>query len=216
MNGRFLIIAALLLLTLCASFISSSISFATLSCNLQLQQFYECKHLVMKPLNASSHERLGGKKFAPDASIPGNRLNDSFLSDLLGKKSLSEALDLFFEIYTSLRNCSSNFCKCADVRISSISGGGGSSSEDSPPPIDSDYNSFGSRERFEQVKRIIVEFDEKHGLVGSSFIPFGPLPSLSRFCQKFERLLQKGVVLHDYMSNCSRFDRDDVSFLVAS
>lgn len=86
-------------------------------CTRSIRQFFECKHLQMKPVDSFTY-RLLSIRYQPDSSIPGNVLNETFYERTLANMSLPDALDLQWSIYynSTHPNCSSEFCACVSMR----------------------------------------------------------------------------------------------------
>lgn len=72
-----------------------------------LKRYHECKHLKMRLTESGEYEI--------DSSVANNELGQSFYDSALGSITLSQALDLQRDIYSSARdpNCTSELCRCA-------------------------------------------------------------------------------------------------------
>ena len=83
-----------------------------------VQQYYECKNLVMIDPNPINEYKIPRKAYIPDSSIPNNQLKDTFYQSLnLTNMTMNQAMDLFLTIYTEIYNCSSAFCNCTKTGI---------------------------------------------------------------------------------------------------
>lgn len=161
-------------------------------CKRLVKQFYECKNLKMKAVDNQTFERLS-IKYQPDSSISENLLNDSFYQENLGNLSLSQTFDLFWTIYESGHNCTSDFCKCASFdHIDSLG----------------KYSKwFRNRGTFDQVKKTIVEMYEKNPDEQSDL---SDLSALDAFCEKYDLFPFGSFITSKKIISCAEFDENSL------
>lgn len=150
-------------------------------------QYFQCAKLRMNPVSGTGTFGIVVKKYLPDKKLPNNILDDKFFDTELAEMDVDKAVKLFQTVYNATdSNCKSEFCDCvrsglADRRARF-------------------YQLFANDAMVEQVKRVIVEFNEIHPYTDSSTNEtesdssesFG---SLTKFCSQYdfssERLWQK-------------------------
>ena len=173
-------------------------------CFRLVQQYYECKHLVMV-------EQENNETYIPSTLVPNNILNDAFYKSLnLDEKTFDEAMDLFWQIYDETNNCNTDFCKCVSTGIINWYKYGRENKF-------SLY--FRNATNYEQMKIIVSEFLEKFE---STLKPYSELemifkaqthsdqvlPTLAHFCMKYDYTDER-YIYHEEFFDC--FTDDIVS-----
>jgi hypothetical protein len=170
-----------------------------------VQQYYECKNLVMidPNINISTYPpdmfdasnkpnenyKYPPKTYIPNPSISNNQLSDTFYQSLnLTNMTMEQAMDLFRTIYTEVNNCSSAFCNCTKTGIIM-------------DYMNGEYNRYSlyflNETTFDQVKIILTEFntrfksDMKNYSSLQTFFDLKnhsnqTLPTLAQFCMKYD------------------------------
>ena len=159
-----------------------------------VQQYYECKHLVMV-LDENN------QTYIPSTMVPNNILTDEFYKNLnLTEKTFDESMDLFWQIYNETDNyCDSKFCKCVSTGIINIY-------KEGKQNRFSLY--FRNATNYEQIKIILSEFLEKFE---STLKPYSDLekffkekahsnqvlPTLAQFCMKYDYTDERFIYHYD-------------------
>ena len=171
-----------------------------------VQQYYECKHLVMV-LDKNN------QTYIPSTLVPNNILNDAFYKNLnLAEKTFDEAMQLFWQIYNET-NCHTEFCKCLSTGIIDYYKGGKENKF-------SLY--FRNAINFEQIKIILSDFLERFE---PSLKPYSDLemffkekahsnqvlPTLAQFCMKYDYTDERFIYHYDSL-DC--FTDDIVSIFI--
>ena len=176
-----------------------------------VQQYYECKNLVMIDPNPKNEYKFPRKAYIPDPSIPNNQLNDTFYQTLnLTQMTMDQAMGLFRTIYNEIYDCNSSFCYCTK----SVFG------------IYYQYNQYSpyflNETTFEQVKIILSEFNIKFQSNMKSYSSLQTffdskthsnqtLPTLAQFCMNYEYTDERFIY---YSNSIDCFTDDAVSFFV--
>jgi len=153
-----------------------------------VQQYYECKNLIMRNIN--NPDSFPEKPYEPNPFYPNNKLNNTFYKNLnLDKMSFDQAMEFFRAIYNdTFNNSTTDFYKCVSTGIiNEYKYGNGNS-----------FSTFFLNEtNFKQMKTILSEFIIKFE---SNLLPYSSLkdffaskshggqylPSLAQFCMKFD------------------------------
>ena len=172
-----------------------------------VQQYYECKNLVMV-LDKNN------QTYIPSTLVPNNILDDAFYENLnLDGKTFDEAMDLFWQIYDETNNCNTELCKCVSTGIIDKYIGGKKHKF-------SLY--FRNATNYEQMKIILSDFLEKFK---STLKPYSDLemffkekahsnqvlPTLARFCMKYDYTDER-FIYHNNSLDC--FTDDIVSIFI--
>ena len=195
-----------------------------------VQQYYECKNLVMidPNINISTYPpdmfdasnkpnenyKYPPKTFIPNPSIPNNQINDTFYQALnLTQMTMDQAMVLIRTIYNEVNNCSSAFCNCTKTGIIM-------------DYMNGEYNRYSlyflNETTLDQVKIILSEFNTKfqsnmksysslQTLFDSKTHSKQTLPTLAQFCMKYDYTDERFL----YYSGSTDCVTDDiVSFLL--
>jgi hypothetical protein len=189
-----------------------------------VQQYYECKNLVMidpnnvtypespfvfddsnKPIDDNNYPP---KTYIPDATKPNNQLNDAFYQSLnLNQMTIDQAMFLFRTIYNETYDCSSAFCNCTKTGIIM-------------DYMNGEYNRYSlyflNETTLDQVKIILSEFNTKfqsnmksysslQTLFDSKTHSNQSLPTLAQFCMKYDYTDERFL----YYSNSTDCFTDD-------
>jgi hypothetical protein len=173
-----------------------------------VQQYYECKNLVMIDPNPKNEYKIPRKAYIPDPSIPNNQLNDTFYQTLnLTQMTIDQAMGLFRTIYNETYNCISAFCNCTKSEFGEYF----------------QYRLYFLNETtFDQVKIILSEFNTKfqsnmksYSLLQTFFDSKThsnqTLPTLAQFCMNYEYTDERFLY---YSNSTDCFTYDAVSFFV--
>ena len=173
-----------------------------------VQQYYECKNLVMIDPNPKNEYKVPRKAYIPDPSIANNQLNDTFYqSQNLAQMTIDQAMGLFRTIYNETYNCKSAFCNCTK----SVFG------------IYYQYSPYFLNETtFEQVKIILFDFNTRfqsnmrnysslQAFFDSKTHSNQTLPTLAQFCMNYEYTDERFLY---YNNSTDCFTDDAVSFFV--
>ena len=90
-------------------------------CSDLIQQYYQCKYLIMVKNTSPVFTIYGvGQAYIPDASIQNNQLTDTFYKSLnIGQMTFDQAMQLFWNIYDETNKCiSQQFCECMKKSVS--------------------------------------------------------------------------------------------------
>jgi hypothetical protein len=193
-----------------------------------VQQYYECKNLVMIDPNTVpkypnnyipdpnnlpyDSYNYPPKTYIRDATKPNNQLNDAFYQSLnLNQMTMDQAMVLFRTIYNETYNCKSAFCICTKTGIIM-------------DYINGEYNRYNlyflNKTTMEQMKIILSEFNTKFQssmLNYSSLQTFfdskthsnQTLPTLAQFCMNYEYTDERFLY---YSNSTDCFTDDAVSF----
>ena len=173
-----------------------------------VQQYYECKNLVMIDPNPINVYKVPRKAYIPDSSIPNNQLNDTFYQTLnLTQMTMDQAMGLFRTIYNETYNCISAFCNCTKSEFEEYYL----------------YRLFFLNETtLDQVKIILSEFNTKFQSKMKSYSSLQTffdskthsnqtLPTLAQFCMNYEYTDERFLY---YNNSTDCFTDDAVSFFV--
>lgn len=174
-----------------------------------LQQYYECKHLVMINPNNDSNSNFPPSTYIPNPSIPNNQLNDTFFQSLnLAAMNFDQAMNLFRSIYNETFSCSSEFCKCVTTGLIDQYTHG-------------KYNRFSlffrNQTNFEQMKIILLAFLVENqprllsnDVLESYFALFThgnqSLPTLVQFCKLYDYTDDRFYYYDSYSYDCVKDD----------
>ena len=194
-----------------------------------VQQYYECKNLVMiDPNNVTyppspfvfdfsnkpnSYYNNHSKTYKPDPSIANNQLNDAFYQSLnLTQMTMDQAMSLFRTIYTEIYDCNSAFCDCVKTGIIM-------------DYMNGEYNQYSlyflNEATLEQMKIILSEFNTKFQSNMKSYSSLQTffdskthsnqtLPTLAQFCMKYDYTDERFLY---YSGSTDCLTDDIVSFL---
>ena len=170
-----------------------------------VQQYYECKNLIMRNL---TYDTFPPVPYDPIPWVPNNTLNDTFYQNLnLGQMTLDQAMELFRTIYNETYNCTSYFCKCVTTGIVDQYKFGR-------------YNRFSlffrNQTNFDQVKIVLSEFIAKFQANLSSYDALQSffaskahrnqnLTTLAQFCMKYDYTDERLLYYNDSF-NCFNDD----------
>ena len=194
-----------------------------------VQQYYECKNLVMiDPNNVTyppspfvfdasnkpnDNYKYPPKTYIPNPSIPNNKLSDTFYKNLnLNQMTMDQAMNLFRTIYTEMNNCSSAFCNCTKTGIIM-------------DYMNGEYNRYSlyilNDTTLDQAKIIMSEFNSKFQSKMKSYSSLQTffnskthsnqtLPTLAQFCMKYDYTDERFLY---YSGSTDCFTDDTVSFI---
>ena len=194
-----------------------------------IQQYYECKNLVMiDPNNVTyppspfifdasnkpnENYKYPPKTYIPNPSIPNNKLSDTFYQNLnLNQMTIDQAMDLFRSIYNEIYNCNSAFCKCTKTGIIM-------------DYMNGEYNQYSlyflNETTLNQIKIILSEFNSKFKPNMKSYSSLQTffqskihsnqtLPTLAQFCMKYDYTDERFLY---YSGSIDCLTDDTVSYL---
>ena len=197
-----------------------------------VQQYYECKNLIMiDPNNVAKYPNsyipdpnnlpydsyyYRPKAYIPDPSIANNQLNDTFYESLnLTNMTIDQAMFLFRAIYNETYNCKSAFCNCTKTGIIM-------------DYMNGEYNRFSlyflNKTTMEQMKIILSDFNTKFQSNMKSYSSLQTffkskahsnqtLPTLAQFCMNYDYTDERFLY---YNNSTDCFTDDTVSLFYTS
>ena len=194
-----------------------------------VQQYYECKNLVMIDPNTvpkypnnyiedpnnlpNDNYNYPPKTYIPNPSIANNQLNDAFYQSLnLNQMTIDQAMFLFRTIYNETYDCNSAFCNCTKTGIIM-------------DYMNGEYNRYSlyflNETTLDQVKIILSEFNTKFQSNMKSYSSLQTffnskthsnqtLPTLAQFCMKYDYSDERFL----YYSNSTDCISDDTVRLI--
>ena len=197
-----------------------------------VQQYYECKNLIMiDPNNVPKYPNdyiadpnnlpndnynYPPQTYIPDPTKPNNQLNDQFYQSLnLTQMTMNQAMDLIRAIYNETYNCSSVLCNCTKTGIIM-------------DYMNGEYNRYSlyflNETTLDQVKIILSEFNTKFQSNMKSYSSLKTffdskthnnqtLPTLAQFCMKYDYTDERFLY---YNSSTDCFTDDTVRLFYTS